>query len=603
MNFKDIISEAKPKGKPKGKPDGKPTKKTSDNLKKCKDETKHFYDEGYNRVDESEFKTLDGNKWDKKYYWCEATKKNIYFKKFKGESEEKYVDGEICYLEGDKVWVYRKSGNMWQAKKQTGNTWYNISNRPEAVNKLNKGCKTSQSSSNEKVVGTPVVIEDPESRKKYWEDLIVTGRVYMQGLQHILPSKEVVYIVKVDKSGVKKPLIDLNNLELDNYNYWVLYPTTTNTGKMGKISINENTGKPEITFNDKWEWEMEEPTASLDESIKKILNKKLQEQKIISGDNSDEVSVKKTEPNKGGTKSIKSDPIIDILNMFGLNKENNIIDPKGILSGKTQDIQTLIDNGARSDWFYEWNQLLLNYKITPVLQVTTKDNSKVDITTTNEYLINAPLPDSDDYNQYNQKTFGGILKTKSNLPIYILRGREQYKSTESAKTDPASCKTALIAYLKDGLQKRSSVSEGNKCFICNCNSSGSFDEYKKMSGTKITIGGNESEFGITAGDKVSLSLSPYRWLFNKKLNWKEIVSIIRGESFKTTQGSESRIKSDFIISKFDDPNYDSCIKMGCSSNINESLIEKVKKRMVEAIIDKKILKENMVKSITKGLIK
>ena len=138
------------------------------------------------------------------------------------KTEEKYVDGEICYLEGDKVWVYRKSGNMWQAKKQTGNTWYNISNRPEAVNKLNKGCKTSQSSSNEKVVGTPVVIEDPESRKKYWEDLIVTGRVYMQGLQHILPSKEVVYIVKVDKSGVKKPLIDLNNLELDNYNYWVL---------------------------------------------------------------------------------------------------------------------------------------------------------------------------------------------------------------------------------------------------------------------------------------------------------------------------------------------------------------------------------------------
>jgi hypothetical protein len=90
-------------------------------------------------------------------------------------------------------------------------------------------------------------------------------------------------------------------------------------------------------------------------------------------------------------------------------------------------------------------------------------------------------------------------------------------------------------------------------------------------------------------------MSPYRSLLNRKLNWKEIINIIRGQDFKTTEGETSRINPSFIITKFDDPTYSECNNLKCSTNVNESLNSKVKKHMVKAIGNKK--NDVMVESI------
>jgi len=469
-----------------------------------------------------------------------------------------------------------------------------------------------------------------DEQKKYWEDLKNEGQITTFGTT-ITNKNTILYVYKKNRNTGSKEKLTSNDINLlknwstsaeikdellksfDIYDYIVLHPIHPSSGKNvdGQVSVmtailnandeltistvNAGTWKPSQKID---AFNYEESNDLTSETIRKILKGRLIEQNVTLKPgirSSSEPAKKGTDIASTSTSSIQSTSGTQStsgnisLDDFGLNKANGINDPIGILTKKTPQIQDMIDKGAKSDYFNEWNKLLPK-NVTKLI-----NNEGKEINDQTEWETNSPKGDVEELSKYTQMTFGGLLNTDSKLQVFVPTGSESYTPTKISKTSPEKCKESLIQYLVDGLQKRSGVPTGGKCFICNCNASGSYDKYKETFGEKIQIGGKDSEFGTEEGSKLTRSMSPYRSLLNRKLNWKEIINIIRGQDFKTTEGETSRINPSFIITKFDDPTYSECNNLKCSTNVNESLNSKVKKHMVKAIGNKK--NDVMVESI------
>ena len=239
--------------------------------------------------------------------------------------------------------------------------------------------------------------------------------------------------------------------------------------------------------------------------------------------------------------------------------------------------------GARSEYFHKYNELMemeglsssrlvLPEGVLGAGAVITEDN----------YSVLVPLKSNESSRQFKKLTFGTYLDTICpSATIEVMYGKGSVQKSvgcscdESAESIIEKLKSYLIAALTGDESSRPNR-EGAAKEFCGCFKTGKFDELIGINGLKLDAA------SLTGVSKTRLP----KTLFDRKLGWKEITNLLRGERVNGTQ-----IAGPFRIPDFGDDNC-RCIGSG-------SLQESIKRHVTKAINNKKtVLKEErIIKSI------
>ena len=239
--------------------------------------------------------------------------------------------------------------------------------------------------------------------------------------------------------------------------------------------------------------------------------------------------------------------------------------------------------GARSEYFHKYNELMemeglsssrlvLPEGVLGAGAVITEDN----------YSVLVPLKSNESSRQFKKLTFGTYLDTTCpSATIEVMFGKGSVQKSVGCSCDESEesiiekLKTYLIAALTGDESSRPNR-EGAAKEFCGCFKTGKFDELIGLNGIKLDAA------SLTGVSKTRLP----KTLFDRKLGWKEITNLLKGEKVNGTQ-----IAGPFRIPDFGDDNC-RCIGSG-------SLQESIKRHVTKAINNKKtVLKEErIIKSI------
>ena len=335
--------------------------------------------------------------------------------------------------------------------------------------------------------------------------------------------------------------------------------------------------------------------------------------------------------------------------VFGINNDPNLqtsVAKQSWMNKKVVLIQDLINKGAKSNFFVAWNDLAktvtatklnLPKSTTPI----TKDNS-----------FNVGEPKSDMIPQYQKEPFYQILglagdPNKNKATIYQPIGVTDTQKLISSSSSPQWCRSKLLNYLKVGLTQKFMSTVGNesadykawklKREICDCNSNGAFENFKtrgkdvdkdfvkrdKLKKDEFTTINKDQQTLVydpttdsyvnktsTNVDKLSRDVSPFV-IFNKKLNWREIVSLLNGNFYTSKGGLKNTIDNKLIISGFDKGIGSTCLNDSWRNEYaykeegtvqKESLDNRIEKKLSETIKSKN-KKETLVENVLKKLLK
>ena len=266
-------------------------------------------------------------------------------------------------------------------------------------------------------------------------------------------------------------------------------------------------------------------------------------------------------------------------------KIQNMEKEEGIVGEFDQGtVQNAINKfGARSEYFHKYNELMemeglsssrlvLPEGVLGAGAVITEDN----------YSVLVPLKSNESSRQFKKLTFGTYLDTICpSATIEVMYGKGSVQKSvgcscdESAESIIEKLKSYLIAALTGDESSRPNR-EGAAKEFCGCFKTGKFDELIGINGLKLDAA------SLTGVSKTRLP----KTFFDRKLGWKEITNLLRGERVNGTQ-----IAGPFRIPDFGDDNC-RCIGSG-------SLQESIKRHVTKAINNKKtVLKEErIIKSI------
>ena len=239
--------------------------------------------------------------------------------------------------------------------------------------------------------------------------------------------------------------------------------------------------------------------------------------------------------------------------------------------------------GARSEYFHKYNELMAMEGLSSSRLVLPEGVVGAgEVITENNYSVLVPLKSNESSRQFKKLTFGTYLDTTCpSATIEVMFGKGSVQKSvgcscdESAESIIEKLKTYLIAALTGDESSRPNR-EGAAKEFCGCFKTGKFDELIGINGLKIDAS------SLTGVSKTRLP----KTFFDRKLGWKEITNLLRGERVNGTQ-----IAGPFRIPDFGDDNC-RCIGSG-------SLQESIKRHVTKAINNKKtVLKEErIIKSI------
>jgi hypothetical protein len=476
----------------------------------------------------------------------------------------------------------------------------------------------------------------PEMQEGVWDQLIGNKQIYTKGLK-VNSGGQKVYVIKTDinKPDMKYPLTaeELKTPNLVKYDYLVLYPINLADkkpkGKLGVLyeTLNQDGEKIiRIKKDSSWTW----LPAEVEEGIE------LQEQ-IINRGNRDEAGVyapgtinRNTNIKHGTKKSVDSiEQIYDQFKnawvtpkVFTSNEEQRKLGngetSQGVVSTKDQlrqlfgfvteegvtyspkqkilnmdsksvesptfgqgSIQNAINTfGAKSEYFHKYNELMKMEGLTDhTLKLPQGVEGAGEEITEDNYSVLVPSKSVETSNQYKKVTFGTFLETitpKATISLLVGKGSVQKSVGCSCDETTDEIVDKLIEYLVAGLKGDTSMSpnmEGAAREFCGCFKSGVFNDYIK--GTlKINVSDLEAR-------GLNIENTPKSFL-NKRLGWKEITGLLRGETI-----NGATISSPFRIPDFGN--------MSCRCLGSGSLNESIKKYTSKAIKEKKsILKEERI---------
>jgi len=239
--------------------------------------------------------------------------------------------------------------------------------------------------------------------------------------------------------------------------------------------------------------------------------------------------------------------------------------------------------GARSEYFHKYNELMAMEGLSSSRLVLPEGVVGAgEVITENNYSVLVPLKSNESSRQFKKLTFGTYLDTTCpSATIEVMYGKGSVQKSvgcscdESAESIIEKLKTYLIAALTGDESSRPNR-EGAAKEFCGCFKTGKFDELIGINGLKIDAS------SLTGVSKTRLP----KTFFDRKLGWKEITNLLRGERVNRTQ-----IAGPFRIPDFGDDNC-RCIGSG-------SLEESIKRHVTKTINNKKtVLKEErIIKSI------
>jgi hypothetical protein len=292
----------------------------------------------------------------------------------------------------------------------------------------------------------------------------------------------------------------------------------------------------------------------------------------------------------------KQDPN-DLLKKFGFVKpDGRIVDPKMKIEklGKQKTgesgsgtLQSAIDNSsARSYYFVDYNDLVSSvglgdeYKLKHPMSSPTSPGQV--ITKENESEL-MPLEDVESKAEYTKETFGKYLGTSSTLEIFI--GKRQGSVVASSQTrcpfDDAGARKTLMRYLANAINgENTSPKSGEKEQLCACFKGGKFDNFQPI---------KDEDW---AKNNIALSKfnRPRGLIFNRVLTWNDVKSLMYGKSIGGNSLGEAWRDLDFATT-------------ACFTPLKESLRNRVKNRISEAVSSKKVLTESLKYKILRDITK
>lgn len=285
----------------------------------------------------------------------------------------------------------------------------------------------------------------------------------------------------------------------------------------------------------------------------------------------------------------------DLLVKFGFVRSNGkTYNPKEAIEGLGKQplgnsgegtLQSAIDlSGARSEDFADYNKLVgslgLSDQYKLKIPMTSKQKPGAVITEDNESIL-FPLRDQGSKGQYTESTFGTFLGTVTpNAKIYL--GKKQTSATQGSdiRCSVADPRSYLLSYITRGL--KASVIEDIETLqterqtICGCYKSGAYDTFKPVTKDELV--------------NITKDVKPFGWLVNRRLTWNDVEKLMRGESV-----SGQKLNPNYHDKTFG--------TTSCVAPLEESLKNRVKNRISEAISGKKVLTESLKDKILKDIIK
>jgi len=245
-------------------------------------------------------------------------------------------------------------------------------------------------------------------------------------------------------------------------------------------------------------------------------------------------------------------------------------------------LQSAIDNsGARSYYFADYNKIVASVGLSDEFKLKIPMSSpqqpgKV-IDEKNESIL-FPLEDQQSKNEFTKTSFSEFINTNTTLEIYIgkRKGSTALTSKTSCPFDAAGARNYLIQYLVNGLTASDTVipKPEEKQTLCACYKSGVFDNFKPIEKEELK--------GMTKKEK------PTGWLFNRRLTWKDVERLMRGEE----------ISGEALHPNFHDDDF---ATQGCVEPMRESLKRTIRQNITEAIKSKKLITESIKSKILKDI--
>jgi hypothetical protein len=235
---------------------------------------------------------------------------------------------------------------------------------------------------------------------------------------------------------------------------------------------------------------------------------------------------------------------------------------------------------AKSEYFHKYNELMdMEGLPNSKLKLPEGVEGAGQIIDENNFSVLVPLKSDESSRQFKKVTFGTYLDTvspRATIEVLFGKGSVQKSVGCSCDEDPMTIMEKLVDYIVAALKGDESSRpnrEGAAREFCGCLKDGKFNDYIKGN-LKLDVSTLE-ERGL------SVENTPGNFL-NKRLGWKEITSLLRGEEI-----NGAKIAGPFRIPDFGSNN---CRCLGSGS-----LEESIKSHVTKAINGKKkVLKEERV---------
>ena len=216
----------------------------------------------------------------------------------------------------------------------------------------------------------------------------------------------------------------------------------------------------------------------------------------------------------------------NVLTQFGLNPEDPQTDVYFYLNGVTQKLQKFINQGAVSNMFRLWNDMLTYYFPSDYTkhQLKPKDSNTPFTPTIDSSKLATSYDRLTDIQRFGNLSFQG-----KDFPIYMPKGVAPDVTFNKTKVDATTCKTYLLQYLGTAMDWQMNGGSINptiqqyKPYIVRCKNAGAYDEASGF--TNIT----QTELS----DYVDFSAknSPFGFFRQgKELSWNNIKNILSGNS-------------------------------------------------------------------------
>jgi hypothetical protein len=237
----------------------------------------------------------------------------------------------------------------------------------------------------------------------------------------------------------------------------------------------------------------------------------------------------------------------NVLTQFGINPDDPQTDVYFYLNGVTQKLQKFITQGAVSNMFRLWNDMLTyyfpsDYRTNPLHQLQPKDVNTPFTPPIDKYELDNGYEKLTDVSRY------GLSYQGKEFPIYLPKGASKdttFKKREKLTDD--ECRTKLLQYLGTAMDWQMRGGSTNttlqqfKGDIIGCSTSGGYDNFRGATKEDLK---NYVDFS----DKNS----PFGFLRQgRTLSWKNIQNILAGKSDVLKGGNPYIIGNQIYESKED----------------------------------------------------